>query len=129
MEKKVKDLIEEFINSQVDYGEITDIGANSIEIYNSIKDYILKNDSPLYVLKCQNRIFLSKNKPEFDHLYEVVKKFGTLLIEKGILEIWDDNRNKLLNVVFPSIKRHFLVKYSNERNKALKINAIINENP
>ena len=129
MEKKLKDFIERFINSQVDYGKITDIDVNSTEVYNFIKDYILKNNKPLCVLKCQNRIFLSKNKPEFDHLYEVVKKFGTLLIEKGILEIWDDNKNKLLNVIFPSIKRHFLVKYSNERNKALKINAIINENP
>ena len=129
MESDVKDFLEVFVNSQAIYGEITDVDAKSTEISNSIRDYVLKSTLPLYVLKCQNTIFLSKNNPAFDQLYEIIKKFCTLLVERGILEIWDDKGNKIINVVFPSIKRHFLVKYSDEEDRALKTNAIVNENP
>lgn len=132
METEVKDFLERFVSSQAMYGEIIDVDAKSTEIYNSIynsiRDYVLKSTLPLYVLRCQNTIFLSKNNPAFDQLYEVIKKFAILLIEKGILEIWDDRENKVINVIFPSIKRHFLVKYSDEEDKVLKTNAIMNEN-
>ena len=129
MESNVKDVLQVFVDSQALYGEITDIDAKSTDICNSIRDYMLKSTSPLYVLKCQNTIFLSKNNPAFDQLYEVIKKCCTLQVQKGILEIWDDKENKVMNAIFPSIKRHFLVKYSDNEDKILKANAIINENP
>ncbi len=129
METEVKDCLERFVSSQAMYGEITDVDANSPDIYNSIKDYVLKSTFPLYIIRCQNTIFLSKDNPAFDQLYQVIKKFGVLLVEKGILEIWDDKENKVINVIFPSIKRHFLIKYLDEEDKILKTDAIINENP
>ena len=129
MEQEVRDLIQKFITSKGDYGEITNIDVDSIQVCNSIKTYIMTNDLPLYVLKCQNRILLSKNKPEFGRLYDVIKQICLLIIEKGILEIWDDKVNKLLNVVFPSIRRHFLVRYLNVADRSVKIDAILNENP
>ena len=129
METEIKDFLGGFMNSQAMYGEITDIDTKSVEITNFIKDYVLRSGSTLCFLKCQNMIFLSKNNPAFDQLYDIIKKFGTLLVEKGVLELWDDKENKVLNVIFPSIKRHFLAKYSNEEDKVLKINAIMNENP
>ena len=129
MESQIRDALDGFMNSKDIYGEITDVDTKSAETTNFIKDYAMKSGSTLCFLKCQNTIFLSKSNPAFDQLYEVVKKFGTLLIEKGVLELWDDKENKVLNVIFPSIKRHFLAKYSTEEDKALKISAIMNENP
>lgn len=129
MEQKVRDLIHKFITSKGDYGEITNIDVDPTQVCDSIKTYIMKNDLPLYVLKCQNLILLSKNKPEFGRLYDVIKKICILIIEKGILEIWDDEVNKLLNVVFPSIRRHFLVRYLNVTDRSVKIDAILSENP
>jgi len=127
--KEIKDIIEEFITSKVNYSEVSITKENVMEVYNSIKEYILKNDLPFSVLRCQNKIFLSLNKIEFEQLYEVIKRFSTLSLEKGVLEIWEDKENKLLHVVFPSVRRHFIVRYLDEEDKLHKTNSIIYENP
>jgi hypothetical protein len=126
--KEIKELLEEFVNSQADYGEIAEINVDATEVYVFLQGYILKEHLPISVLKVKNKIFLSRNKLEFDHLYELIKRLCHLSIRDKLAEIWEDKENKLLNVVFPSIKRHFLIRYADEEDKLDKIEAILREN-
>jgi len=126
--KEIKELLEEFVNSQADYGEIAEIDVDATEVHDFIQGYILKEHLSISVLKVKNRIFLSRNKLEFDQLYELTKRLCHLSIGDKLVEIWEDKENKLLNVVFPSIKRHFLIRYADEGDKLDKIEAILHEN-
>lgn len=125
--KGIKELLEEFVSSQADYGEIAEVDADAAEVYDFIQGYILKEHLSISVLKVKNKIFLSRNKLEFDKLYELIKRLCHLSIEDKLMEIWEDKENKLLNVVFPSIKRHFLIRYVDEEDKLDKIEAILQE--
>jgi len=126
--KEIKEILEEFVDSQADYGEIADINVNATEVYDFIQGYILKEHLSISVLKVKDKIFLSKNKLEFDELYELIKRLCRLSIGDKLVEIWEDKENKLLNLVFPSIKRHFLIRYADEGDKLDKIEAILDEN-
>ncbi len=126
--KEIKELLEEFVDSQADYGEIADIDVDATEVYDFIQRYILKEHLSISVLKVKDKIFLSKNKLEFDELYELIKRLCRLSIGDKLVEIWEDKENKLLNLVFPSIKRHFLIRYADEGDKLDKIEAILDEN-
>lgn len=126
--KEIKELLKEFVNSQADYGEIADIDVDATEVYDFIQGYILKEHLSISVLKVKDKIFLSRNKLEFDELYELIKRLCHLSIGDKLVEIWEDEKNKLLNVVFPSIKRHFLIRYVDEGDKLDKIETILDEN-
>jgi len=126
--KEIKEILKEFVNSQADYGEIVDIDVDATKVYDFIQGYILKEHLPISVLKVKDKIFLSKNKLEFDELYELIKRLCHLSIGDKLVEIWEDKENKLLNLVFPSIKRHFLIRYADEGDRLDKIGAILDEN-
>jgi len=122
--KEVKKLLEEFVYSQAEYGEITEIYVDATQVYEFIQGYILKEHLSISVLKVKNKIFLSKNTSKFDELYELIKKLCHPLMENKLVEIWEDKGNKMLNVVFPSIKKHFLIRYADEGDKLGKIEDI-----
>ena len=126
--KEVKELLEEFVYSQADYGEIAEIYVDATQVYEFIQGYILKEHLSISILKVKNKIFLSKNTSKFDQLYELIKRLCHPLMEKKLVEIWEDKENKMLNVVFPSIKRHFLIRYADEGDKLGKIEDILYEN-
>ena len=126
--KEVKELLEEFVYSQADYGEIAEIYVDATQVYEFIQGYILKEHLSISILKVKNKIFLSKNTSKFDQLYELIKRLCHPLMEKKLVEIWEDKENKMLNVVFPSIKRHFLIRYADEGDKLGKIEDILYKN-
>jgi len=126
--KEVKELLEKFVYSQADYGEITEIYVDATEVYEFIQGYILKENLSISVLKVKNKIFLSKNTSKFDQLYELIKSLCHPLMENKMVEIWEDKENKMLNVVLPSIKRHFLIRYADEGDKLGKIEDILYKN-
>ncbi len=122
--KEVKKLLEEFVYSQADYGEIDEIYTDATQVYEFIQGYILKENLSISVLKVKNKIFLSKNTSKFDELYELIKKLCHPLMENQMVEIWEDKENKMLNIVLPSIKKHFLIRYADEGDKLGKIEDI-----
>ena len=121
MKERVIEFINSFLASNGSYGEIAETGGGVKEVYDFIKGYISKRGIGISVLRGKDRIFLSKPKIEFEEIYKVVKRHCVLLEKKGMMEVWDDKENKLLNVVIPSVRKHFLINYSSleERNELI----------
>ena len=125
MKARVIEFINSFLASTGSYGEIAEIEGGVKEVYDFIKGYISKRGIEISVLKGKDRIFLSKPNIEFEETYKVVKRRCVLLERKGIIEVWDDKENKLLNVVIPSVRKHFLINRS-LLEKELKTGSILN---
>lgn len=121
-------LLEEFVKSKADYGEIDEMGVDTVKVYDFIQEHILRKDLPISALKVKNKILLSKNIINFGQIYELIKSFCELTINDKMVEIWQDKENNLLNVVYPSIQRHFPIKYDSEIDKLDKIEAVLQEN-
>jgi len=124
VKKTVIELINSFLASNGNYGEIAEIEEEVKEVYDFIKGYISKRGIAISVLRGEDRIFLSKPKIEFEEIHKVVKKHCVLLEKKGIMEVWDDKENKWLNVVISSVRKHFLIPYSSLE-KELKTGSVL----
>ena len=127
MKERVIEFINSFLASNDSYGEITEIEGGVKEVYDFIKGYISKRGGNLSVLRGKDRIFLSNPKIEFEEIYKVMKRHCALLEKRGIMEIWDDKENKLLNVVIPSVRKHFVVSYEDEEHKSGEAEALLRE--
>ena len=124
MKNRVLELIKSFLASNSNYGEIAEIEESIKEVYDFINEYISKRGIETYILMGKDRIFLSKPKINFEEIYKILKRHCVFLVNKGLMEVWDDKENKLLNVVISSVRKHFLVSYRDEKHKRDEIEAL-----
>lgn len=127
MKQRIIEFINSFSASNDSHGEIIEIDRSVTGVCDIIKEYISKRGIDIYVLTGKDRIFLSKPKIKFEAIYAIVKRHCALLESKGIIEFWDDKQNKLLNVIIPSVRKHFLVSYRDEKHKINEIKALLRE--
>ena len=113
-------LIESFIKTDSNYGMITDVRTDLNLFYRCIKDYVKSKNLDVYALRFGDRILLSRTSFGFNEIYKVVKMKSTLRLKKDMLEIWDDEENKILHLVIAPLKKHFPLEYSNKKER-LKI--------
>jgi len=118
--KLIETLIKSFLRTDSNYGMITDIKSDINALYNCIRDYITREKLDIYALKFGNQILLSRTNFGFDEIYEVIRMNSILQLKKNMLELWDDEKNKILHLIIAPLKKHFPIEYSNEREK-LKI--------
>jgi len=121
----VKTLLETFMRSDENYGEITDIKTDVNSIHKLLIDYVNRENLDVYVLKLEDRILLSKINVRFEELYKTVKKQSNLEIKKDIMEIWNDPDNKMLHLFITPIRKHFPIEYSTTTQKTDLINQIL----
>jgi len=117
IEKLIETLMESFMRSDSEYGAITDIETDINQIYLLVKKYIEEKKMDIYALKINNRILLSKTDEGFDDLYKVIKKHSRLQIKKDMIEIWDDESNKIIHLLVIPVRKHFPIKYATPKQK------------
>lgn len=125
--KLIDTLMRSFLRANSDYGAIADIKTDINYIYGLVKNYISEERLDVYALKLEDRILMSKTNVGFDELYEVVRERSNLKEKSGMVEIWDDQENKILHFLIIPLRRHFPIEYSTETEKEKIINMLLKE--
>lgn len=116
----VETLIESFLRTDSSYGEITDVKCDIDGFYKCVMDYVRDEKLDMYALKFDDRILLSRTGFGFEEIYKVVRMNSILQRKEKMLELWDDEKNKILHVIIAPLRKHFPIEYSDGREK-LKI--------
>jgi hypothetical protein len=122
--KLVKTLIRSFLKSDSNYGAITDIKTDVDSIYGMVRDVIDEEKLDVYALKLDDRVLLSRTGVDFEGIYEVIKGHSELQIKKDMIEIWDDEKNRILHLIVVPVRKHFPIEYSSVKEKAKMIERI-----
>jgi hypothetical protein len=117
LQRLVKASIKSFLESESNYGAITDIKGDTNQIYTVLKGYIEKEKVDVYALKLDDRIILSKTIVGFEDLYELIKNRSELQVKKDGIEIWDDAANEILHLIVVPVEKHFPIEYSTTKHK------------
>jgi hypothetical protein len=119
-------LIKSFLKSESNYGAITDIEETS-SIMDLLRNYIQKEKLDIHALKFRDRILLSRTNLEFEDLYEVIKKYSTILVKRRLVEVWDDKKSQILHLLIIPLRKHFPIEYSNQKQYEENIKTILEE--
>ncbi|MEM1529996.1 MAG: hypothetical protein QXL20_00470 [Candidatus Bathyarchaeia archaeon] len=125
--KLIDTLMRSFLRADSDYGAIADIKTDINHIYGLVKNYISEERLDVYALKLEDRILMSKTNVGFDELYEVIRERSNLKEKSGMVEIWDDQENKILHFLIIPLRKHFPIEYSTEAEKEKIINTLLKE--
>lgn len=125
--KLIETLMRSFLRADSDYGAIADIKTDIDHVYGLVKNYISEERLDVYALKLEDRILMSKTNVGFDELYEVIRERSNLKAKSGIIEIWDDQENKILHFLIMPLRKHFPIEYSTEAEKEKIVNILLKE--
>ena len=119
MDKKeiIEVLINKFLKSGSSYGEITKIEGDVQSVYDLIRNYVYQKRLDIYALKFEDKILLSRTNFEFENIQKAVKRHCALIAKKDMIELWDDEQNKILHLFIAFLRKHFPIGYINEENK------------
>jgi hypothetical protein len=115
--KLVETLITSFLKSDSNYGALTDLKVDIDRIYNLVKNHISNEKLDIYALKLDDRILLSKTNLDFENLCKVIKEKSHLLIGENMIEIWEDNKNRIIHLLIIPFRKHFPIEYINDLEK------------
>jgi hypothetical protein len=125
-ERVVESLIKKFLESDSDYGEISNVEHDIKYIYDLIRDYVFQKHLDIYALRLKEKIILSRTNFEFENIHNVVRCHSDLVLEIDMIEIWDDSENKILHLLILPLRKHFPISYSSSKTKLKKIELILN---
>lgn len=114
MSELIKILIKSFLRSESDYGAVIDIKADVDYVFSLIREYISREDLDICALKIKDSIFMSKTGARFDEIYEVIRERSRLVAKRGVIEIWDDQDNKILHFLVIPLRKHFPFDYESD---------------
>lgn len=109
--KLIETLIKSFLRSESDYGAITDIKADVDHVFRLVREYISRSELDICALKVKDSIFMSKTNVHFDEIYRVIRERSQLMVRRGIVEIWDDQNNRILHFLIMPLRKHFPIDY------------------
>lgn len=125
IDRLVETLLASFLKSKSNYGLITDIKTDVDNVFRVVRDIISRKMLDIYALKVKNEIYLSKTIERFNKLYDTIRDKSSLKAKRDLVEIWDDNENKILHFLVPSLKRHFPIEYEDDREREEIIKALL----
>lgn len=125
--KLIETLLRSFLKSESNYGLITDIKTDVNYVFKLVRETISEKELDIYALKIRDEIYLSKTVEHFNELYKVIRERSQLKVKKGIIEIWDDDKSKILHFLVPSLRRHLPIEYESNREKKEIVETLLEE--
>ena len=72
-----------------------------------MREYIASQNLDVYALKMEDRILLSRTNIGFEELCEVIKEKSHPQMKRDIIEVWNDEENKILHLIIIPFRKHF----------------------